>query len=229
MSDNADGLRPIIVYQGPKRNSFESCMGCVGILALIVVGIFTLTWMRTPAKDPAGNDGLAENAIGVANANSSTAEAAPARALMIPPEQSRPLTDRDDWVQAIPASAAPAGADDCDRPILSHQTQSLDGGYTYQQVCRWSTSDDIIQVRLSDGRRREVAPGNSVEVIRNGPWRGYLIVSQHRYRTEPQVGSFDASWVIRPDGKVMFEIPGTDDGDDAKVRAWLNSNGWSAS
>ncbi len=229
MSDYADGPRPIIIYQGPKRNSFESCIGCVGILALIVIGVVALAWMRSPHKEPADSGGPVGNTTDAPSFKSSTAEPTPVSVLMIPPEQSKPLTDRDDWIQTIPASAAPAGVDDCDRPILSHQTQSLDGGYTYQQVCRWATSDDIIQVRLSDGRRREVAPGNSVEVIRNGPWRGYLIVSQHRYRTEPQVGSFDASWVIRPDGKVMFEIPGTDDGDDAKVRAWLNSNGWSAS
>lgn len=225
MSDFADSPRPIIIYQGPKRNSFESCMGCVGIFALIVIGIFALGWMRTPLKEASGDNRLAENATGVPNANSSTAKTKPVRALMIPPEQSKPLTDQDYWVQTIPASAAPAGVEDCDRPILSYQTPSLDGGYTYQQVCRWATSDDIIQVRMSNGRRREVAPGNSVVVIRNGPWRGFLIISQHRYGPN---SSRDSYFVIRPDGKAMFQIPAGKGGEDGK-RAWLRKNGWAAS
>ncbi len=43
-SANATGSeRPIIVQAGPKQNSFQSCMGCVGgvviaLLILIVIG-----------------------------------------------------------------------------------------------------------------------------------------------------------------------------------------------
>lgn len=158
--------------------------------------------------------------------------AAPASAnpvrLSVPPSFSHSLARGGDWVQTIPTYPAPGDVEDCDRPILSHQTRSLDGGYVYQQVCRWATSDDIIQVRLSDGRRREVTPGNSLAVIRNGPWRGYLVVSQHRYKRIPGGGTYDAYWVVRPDGKNMFQIPGTEDGDEAEMRAWLRSHGWVA-
>lgn len=152
----------------------------------------------------------------------------PATRLSLPVSQTRPAGRNDDWVQLIPAASAPPGVEDCDRPILSKTVRSLDGGYVYQQVCRWVTSGDIIQVRLSDGRRKEVTAGNSLAVIRNGPWRGYLLVSKHKYKLGNQGGSYDATWVVRPDGKEMFAVPGTDDGDEAQVSAWLRSKGWIA-
>jgi hypothetical protein len=149
--------------------------------------------------------------------------------LTMPVSNSRPARTEADWVQLVPADVDPPGNDPCDRPVLRQTVPSLDGGFVYQRVCRWVTSDDIIQVRLSDGRRREVTPGNTLAVIRNGPWRGYLLVSKHKYRLGSAGGSYDAFWVVRPDGREMFAIPGTDDGDEVQVREWLRSNGWSAS
>jgi len=149
--------------------------------------------------------------------------------LTVPVSNSRPARTEADWVQLIPVDVDPPGNDPCDRPVLRQTVPSLDGGFVYQRVCHWVTSDHIIQVRLSDGRRREVTPGNTLAVIRNGPWRGYLIVSKHKYRLGSAGGSYDAFWVVRPDGREMFAIPGTDDGDEVQVREWLRSNGWSAS
>jgi hypothetical protein len=149
--------------------------------------------------------------------------------LTVPLSNSRPARTDADWVQLIPADVDPPGNEPCDRPVLRQTVPSLDGGFVYQRVCPWVTSDDIIQVRLSDGRRREVTPGNTLAVIRNGPWRGYLLVSKHKYRLGTGGGSYDAFWVVRPDGREMFAIPGTDDGDAVQVREWLRSNGWSAS
>jgi len=102
------------------------------------------------------------------------------------------------------------------------------GGYVYQQVCHWTTSNDIIQVRLSDGKRKEVTPGNSLAVIRNGPYRGYLLVQKHKYNLGPEIGSYDSTWVIKPDGTEILEVPGTRDGEDARVQAWLQAKGWVA-
>jgi hypothetical protein len=146
--------------------------------------------------------------------------------LSLPVEQTHPVKDSEDWAQVIPAMSAPANAQDCDRPVLSSQTASLDGGYVYQQVCRWVTSDDIIQVRLSDGMRKEVTPGNSLAVIRNGPYRGYLLVQKHKYNPAPAMGSYDSTWVIQPNGKEILEIPGSRNGGDASVRTWLQAKGW---
>ncbi len=126
-----------------------------------------------------------------------------------------------------PAVSDEGGDDDfCGRPAVRRQTRSLDGGFIYQQVCRWVTSDVIIQIRVSDGRRREVGPGNSLAVIRNGPWRGYLLLSRHKYH--PGGGSYDPTFVVRPDGAEAMVVPGSEDGEEA-VQAWLDLNGWLAS
>ena len=95
----------------------------------------------------------------------------------------------------------------------------------YEQVCRGATTDMIVQVRLGDGSRRDVTPGNSLAVIRTGPWQGMLLVSIHKYKDS---GSYDATWVVRPDGKEMLQVPGTESGDEGEVRAWLQANGWTA-
>ena len=52
-----------------------------------------------------------------------------------------------------------------------------------------------------------------------------LLVSIHKYKDS---GSYDATWVVRPDGKEMLEVPGTENGDDEEVGVWLKANGWSA-
>ncbi|MES2496521.1 MAG: hypothetical protein V4618_10420 [Pseudomonadota bacterium] len=126
-----------------------------------------------------------------------------------------------------PAVSDRDGDDDfCGRPAMRQQTRSLDGGFIYQRVCRWVTSDVVIQIRVSDGRRREVGPGNSLAVIRNGPWRGYLLLSRHKYH--PGGGSNDPTFVVRPDGTEAMVVPGSEDG-EAAVQAWLDRNGWLAS
>ena len=170
--------------------------------------------------------GCARSLDTIAAADSDISRRGSRVALTVPVANSRPARTDSDWVQLIPANADPAGDGICDRPVLRQTVPSLDGGFIYQRVCRWVTSDYIVQVRLSDGRRRGVTPGNTLAVIRNGPWRGYLLVSKHKYR--PGGGSYDAFWVIRPDGREMFSIPGTDGGDEAPVREWLRTNGWVA-
>lgn len=213
MSEYDNAQRPIIIHHGPKRNSFQSCMGCFGAVFLAFVALLVLLW-ALPSREGASP----------AEATSTASGSTDTALLSLPTEKTSPVTDDSQWAATIPANAEPAGGDFCDRPVLLDQTESLDGGYVYQRVCRWATSDDIIQVRKSDGRRREVAPGNSVAVLRDGPWRGFLIIMQHRYGEN---GATDGYSVIRPDGKTMLHIPRSSSGDD--MGEWLRKNGWTAS
>ena len=69
--------------------------------------------------------------------------------------------------------------------------------------------------------------GNSVSVIRNGPYRGYLLVSRHKYRDD---GAYDPTDLVRPDGKVVTTLPDCDDDEDGScARSWLDAHGWGAS
>lgn len=146
--------------------------------------------------------------------------------LSVPLAQSRAATRTDDWVQLVPVHGQEGVPRNCDRPIVVRQTLSLDAGFVYQQVCRWVTSDDIIQVRISDGSRREIMGGNSLAVIRTGPWRGYLLIERH-LRPDNDTPA-DATWVIRPDGTEMFYVPGSQDGNRNAVKRWLAGHSWYA-
>ena len=106
--------------------------------------------------------------------------------------------------------------------------RSLDGGYSYRLVDRYATSAEVVQVRRADGKTRDVIDGNSVSVIRDGPYRGYLLVSRHKYRGE--AGAYDPTDLVRPDGKVSTTLPDCDDDEDAScARPWLDAHGWRAS
>jgi dipeptidyl aminopeptidase/acylaminoacyl peptidase len=110
---------------------------------------------------------------------------------------------------------------------LSNPVFSLDGGYIYFEASAWATSSAVHQISLRTGRVRFVTDGSLFGVIRNGRWRGHLVVGQHRYFGPPQYGSYDPVSVIRPDGKVMFRAPGSDeDGGFSSIETWLNANGW---
>ena len=104
-------------------------------------------------------------------------------------------------------------------------TFSLDGGYLYVLAGAWVTSDAVHQVNIRTGADRFVIDGNSVAVIRNGRYAGYLLVNRHVYRGEE--GAWDPTFVVRPDGKESFMVPGSGE-DEAAAAKWLASNGWTA-
>lgn len=104
---------------------------------------------------------------------------------------------------------------------------SLDGGYVYIEADAWATSSAIHQVSLSTGQERFIVGGWLDGVLRNGPYRGYLVVGQHKYRPAPKFGSYNSDVVIRPDSKEILRVPGTeiDDGRD-RLSPWLKMKGW---
>jgi dipeptidyl aminopeptidase/acylaminoacyl peptidase len=112
---------------------------------------------------------------------------------------------------------------------FSHPIFSLDGHYIYVSAEAWATSPAVHQINVETGAERFVIDGAATRIIRTGPYRGYLIVGRHRYYPAPKLGSYDASYVVRPDAKEVFMIPGSDNDDkpDAIAR-WLKAKGWAA-
>lgn len=106
---------------------------------------------------------------------------------------------------------------------------SLDGGFVYVTAQAWATSGAVHQVSLATGQERFIIDGGCEAVIRTGPWRGYLLVTRHMYYPAPRYGSYDPTYVVRPDAKQTFIVPGTDkdDGQD-HLTPWLKKNGWQA-
>jgi hypothetical protein len=113
---------------------------------------------------------------------------------------------------------------------LTNALFSLDGGYVYVSATDTSPNSGAVhQINLATGAVRFVVGGRAVAVIRTGKYRGYLLVQQHRYREGPQFGSFNPVYVIRPDGRVEFLVPGSDnDYGELAIQPWLAEHGWHA-
>ena len=126
--------------------------------------------------------------------------------------------------------AGPKPANDPKADFASFNTPvfSLDGGFVYVTAMAWATSGAVHQVSLATGQQRFVIDGGVSAVIRTGPWRGYLLVQRHMYHPAPAYGSYDPVYVVRPDGKQTFIVPGSDKTEDAAVAPWLKKNGWAA-
>jgi hypothetical protein len=106
---------------------------------------------------------------------------------------------------------------------------SLDGGFVYVTAQAWATSGAVHQVSLATGQEHFVIDGGLDKLIRTGPWRGYLLVTRHMYYPAPKEGSYDPTYVVRPDAKQSFIVPGTDKDDGVDhVTPWLKKNGWEA-
>lgn len=121
-----------------------------------------------------------------------------------------------------------------DEPSLNlasfqHPRFSLDGGFIYIDAEAWTTSAAVHQVSVATGKERFVVDGSTNAIIRTGKYRGYLLVGQHKYYPAPRSGSYDPVYVVRPDAKEMFMVPGSDKDDGEHSQAeWLQSNGWTA-
>lgn len=113
---------------------------------------------------------------------------------------------------------------------LSDPLFSLDGGYVYVTASDTSPSSPAVhQINLTTGAVRFVVGGHASAVMRTGPYRGYLLVQQHRYYDRPEGGSYNPVFVIRPDGHVEFLVPGSDNDDgEFSIQPWLAQRGWRA-
>lgn len=151
--------------------------------------------------------------------------------LVISPAPDRMAEDEDDWVKMVPTigTSDEGGGDWCNSPEFHAQVTSPDGRYVYQMVCRWVTSDLIVKVDLQTGERTGLGGGNSLSVIRNGPYKGDLIVEKHEYLDSEDGGTRDPAYVLTPDGETVLMVPNSDVEYSADaVEKWLSEKGWNA-
>jgi hypothetical protein len=97
---------------------------------------------------------------------------------------------------------------------------SPDGEHVYFLSRAWVTSDAVHVVDVRTGRERFVAPGNSLEVIPQGPLAGCLLVTQHRHRADGD-GSFDWTWLFDPAGRELG-LAATDSDAEGQVAEFLS-------
>ena len=82
-----------------------------------------------------------------------------------------------------------------------------DGDYLYFKSNAWATSDAIHRVNIKTHEESFVTAGNTLDIVINGKFKGYLIVSKHKYY--PQGGSYDDFWLLSPDGKEIKNLGDT--------------------
>ena len=106
---------------------------------------------------------------------------------------------------------------------------SLDSGYVYITATDPSPYRSAVhQINLQTGRVRYVTSGWGLSVIRTGPYRGYLLVLKHLLRSS-MGGTYDPVFVVRPDGRTEFMVPGSDsEASELAVGPWLSRRGWHA-
>ena len=80
---------------------------------------------------------------------------------------------------------------------------SPDSKTLYFETSAWETSGAIHSVKINGNHLRFVTDGNEYHVVKNGKYKGDLIVNQHRYRFkgDTPLGSYDWDWLYTPDGK----------------------------
>jgi hypothetical protein len=96
-----------------------------------------------------------------------------------------------------------------DTPVFS-----LDGKTVYFGSTGWVTSDALHAVNVSTGQERFICAANGFELLTRGPYRGDLMVGQHRYRTN---GSYDGTWIVSPTGQILRQVT-IDGAPDADAR-----------
>ena len=107
---------------------------------------------------------------------------------------------------------------------------SLEGGYIYVDAAAWPGSTAVHQVNLATGEERFVIEGSVRAIVRDGPYRGYLLVRRHLFPKEPGAAATNPVYLVRPDSTIIFQIDGSaSDGGEQTVPAWLYNHGWSTS
>ena len=73
----------------------------------------------------------------------------------------------------------------------------------YFETSAWVTSGAIHAVDVDGSHLRFVTDGGELRVVQSGPYKGDIIVNQHRYRFKGNtpLGSYNWDWLFSPTGK----------------------------
>ncbi len=85
---------------------------------------------------------------------------------------------------------------------------SPDGRRIFFMSVGWVTSGAVHVVDIQTKRESFLSPGNTLEVIQRGKYRGYLIVQEHKYFFRNKVGSYDDYWLLTSTGTEIRHIGG---------------------
>lgn len=113
------------------------------------------------------------------------------------------------------------------RPVIG-VTYAVDNRHLYAERAFPGTSSSIYEIDLATGAERLIGWGIDVSVLRDGPWRGDLLMGVHTcYRSHP--GCDYPIHLVTPAGKSVYVVPGTAGADRVtQLQGWLAKRGWQA-
>lgn len=107
-------------------------------------------------------------------------------------------------------------------------TYATDGRHLYVEAACPCDSDGIYEIDVVTATRHRIAWGIEVSVLRDGPWRGDLLMGVHTCYPD-HVGCDYPVHVVTPAGKSVYVVPGTAVADrSARLQNWLSKRSWRA-
>jgi hypothetical protein len=107
-------------------------------------------------------------------------------------------------------------------------TYSPDGEHIYVEAAYPGASHSIQEIDVVSGNRRLVAWGVEMVVLRDGPWKGDLLMGVHTCYGG-HTGCDYPVHVVTAEGKTVYVVPGTAAADRAaRLKTWLAERGWRA-
>ena len=100
---------------------------------------------------------------------------------------------------------------------LNNPRFSLDGKAVYFLSAAWAISNAVHVVDLTTHKQHFVTDGNSLELVPTGKYKGYLIVSKHKYHKGG--GSYEDFWLVSPKGKAIKSLGEEEERVNAFIRA----------
>ena len=84
---------------------------------------------------------------------------------------------------------------------------SPDGQFLYFTSRAWVVTRALHRYDFTNKSEKFVCDGNSIEVIKYGKFKGFLVVSKHKYKgAHIGYGSYDHYWLLTDDGKEVVDL-----------------------
>jgi hypothetical protein len=113
------------------------------------------------------------------------------------------------------------------KPVV-RVTFAEDSKHLFAERAHPGDSDSVRVIDLVTGREGFLSWGVDISVLRDGPWRGDLLMGVHTCY-DNHFGCDYPVHVVTPAGRSVYVVPGTAGADHAsQLRAWLAKRGWRA-
>lgn len=79
-----------------------------------------------------------------------------------------------------------------------------DSKKVFFQTEAWAVSSAIHSTDIKSNKTDFITDGNSLNIIKNGKFKNYLITEKHKYY--PEGGSYDSFWLVSPSGEEVHNL-----------------------